>query len=401
MPDYSYKAINAQGGVIEDVMEANNVATVTEKLDKLGYIPVNIKEQKSKSVDLFAKNEKVKHDEVVMFTKQLNTLLKAGVPFLTALEALTEQASSNKMREIIQDLYVSVESGKSFSEALANHSKIFNKLYISSVKAGEISGQMEEVLDRMTTVMEYDKETRDKIRSALRYPMIVVSALIIAFVVLILLVVPKFTSMFEKMGADLPLPTKILIGMNDFIQSYGLIVLPAIIISIIVFMKWKATEKGGRIWDSQVLKLPVIGDLILKNSMSRFSRMFETLNRSGLPILQTFEIVSETVGNAAIGDEVMTISKGVERGEGIARPLKRSGLFPPMVVRMVAIGEQSGSLDEMLANISNHYDVEVDYSIKKMSSMIEPLLTLTIGIFILFLALSIFLPMWNMMNLLN
>lgn len=401
MPEYSYKAVNNQGKVIEDTLEAPNVKVVSEKLDKLGYIPIKIKEQKSKNFEFFSSKEKVKHEEVVMFTKQLNTLLRAGVSFLTSLEALTEQASSETMRKVIQDLYVSVESGKSFSEALVGHSNIFNKLFISSVRAGEISGQMEDVLDRMTTVMEYDKETKDKIKSALRYPIIVVCALAIAFIVLILLVVPKFTAMFAKMGADLPIPTRILIGMNDLIQGYGLIILPIIIVLVVVFFKWKSSEKGSKIWDARLLKFPVIGDLILKNCMSRFSRMFETLNRSGLPILQTFEIVAETVGNSAIGDEILNISKGVERGEGIARPLKRSGLFPPMVVRMIAIGEQSGSLDEMLANVSKHYDVEVDFAVKKMSSMIEPLLTLTIGIFILFLALSIFLPMWNMMDMVN
>jgi MSHA biogenesis protein MshG len=401
MPDYSYKAVNTDGGIIEDVIDAPSVALVADKLDKLGFTPINIKEHKSKDIQLFSKKEKVSHDEIVIFTKQLFTLMKAGVPFLTSLEALAEQASSEKMRGVIKDLYVSVESGKSFSEALTKHNSIFNKLYISTVRAGEISGQMEEVLQRMVKVMEYDKETKDKIRSAMRYPIIVVCALVLAFVTLILLVVPKFATMFEKMGAELPLPTKILIGINDVFQGYGIFIFGFLAAAVLGFMKWKSTEKGRQTWDTWIIKIPVFGDLVLKNSMSRFARMFETLNRSGLPILQTLEIVSETVGNVFVGGQVLTISKGVERGEGIARPLRRSGLFPPMVVRMVAIGEQSGSLDEMLANISSHYDVEVDYSIKKMSSMIEPLLTLTIGIFIMFLALSIFLPMWNMMSLIN
>jgi len=175
------------------------------------------------------------------------------------------------------------------------------------------------------------------------------------------------------------------------------------VVGSVVFgvLKWKKTEKGRLVWDENILKIPLVGDLLLKNAMSRFAKMFETLNRSGLPILQTLEIVSETVGNVYIGNEIKKISAGVERGEGLARPLRRSQLFPPMVVRMVAIGEQSGSLDEMLANISSHYDVEVDYSLKKLTSMIEPILTVTIGIFILFLAMSIFLPMWNMMNLIH
>lgn len=401
MPDFSYKAVNPDGAVVEDVMDAPNVGAVAQKLDQWGYIPLSIKERKRNELTLFSKNEKVSFDEIVLFTKQLYTLLKAGVPFLTSLEALAEQSSNPKMREVIRDLYVSVESGKSFSESLAKHEKIFNKLYVSSIRAGELSGQLEDVLARMTYVMEHEKETRDKIRSAMRYPMIVVSALVVAFAVLIMMVVPKFAAMFQQLGAQLPLPTRILIATNNILQQYWYYVggiLGGVITGI---MKWKKTEKGRAVWDEKILKMPLVGDLLLKNAMSRFAKMFETLNRSGLPILQTLEIVSDTVGNVYIGNEIKKISEGVERGEGLARPLRRSELFPPMVVRMVAIGEQSGSLDEMLANISAHYDVEVDYSLKKLTSMIEPILTITIGIFILFLAMSIFLPMWNMMNLIH
>ena len=401
MPDFVYKAITSDGAVIEDVMDAPNLGAVAQKLDQWGYVPLSIKEQKKNELTLFSKKDKVSFDEVVLFTKQLYTLLKAGVPFLTSLEALSEQASSPKMKEVIRDLYVSVESGKSFSEALSQHDKVFNKLYISSIKAGELSGQLEDVLARMTFVMEHEKETRDKIRAAMRYPMIVVSALIIAFAVLIVMVVPKFAAMFQQLGASLPLPTRILIALNNLLQHYGLYLAGVAGLIGVAFAKWKKTEKGQRIWDEQVLKMPLVGDLLLKNAMSRFAKMFETLNRSGLPILQTLDIVSETVGNVYIGNEIKKISAGVERGEGLSKPLRRSKLFPPMVIRMIAIGEQSGSLDEMLANISAHYDVEVDYALKKMTAMIEPILTITIGIFILFLAMSIFLPMWNMMNLIH
>ena len=401
MPDFAYKAINDSGSLIEDVIDAPNVGVVANKLDDLGYIPLQIKEKKSTEIKLFSTKPKIKHDEIVLFTKQLVTLLKAGVPFLTSLEALSEQASSDTMREVIRDLYVSVESGKSFSESLSKHKEIFNKLYVSTIRAGEMSGQMDDVLDRMVFVLEHEKETREKIKSAMRYPIIVVSALVCAFVVLILLVVPKFAAMFEKLGADLPLPTKILIGMNNLFQNHGLLILIILVVGGFIFFKWKKTEKGQNKWDQIILKMPLFGDLVLKNCMSRFAKMFETLNRSGLPILKTLEIVSKTVGNYFIGNEIKIISSGVERGEGIAVPLKRSEMFPPMVVRMIAIGEQSGSLDNMLNNVSMHYDSEVDFAIKKLAGMIEPILTISIGIFIMFMALAIFMPMWNIMGLIQ
>ncbi len=398
MPEFAYKAISDSGNIIEEVIEASNIGVVSEKLSSLGYIPLQIKEHRSNEIKLFNKKEKVKHDEIVLFTKQLVTLLKAGVPFLTSLEALSEQASSDALKDIIHELYASVESGKSFSESLLKHKSVFNNLYVSSIRAGELSGSLDDVLDRLVFVLEHEKETRDKIRSAMRYPIIVICALVVAFVVLIMVVVPKFTSMFEKLGADLPIPTKIMIMMNNLFQNYGLHLLGGLIVIGIIFFKWKTTSKGKEQWDEILLKMPLFGDLILKNAMSRFAKMFETLNRSGLPILKTLEIVAETVGNLSISREIGKISTGVERGEGIAYPMKRSYLFPPMVVRMISIGEQSGSLDNMLNNVSMHYDSEVDFAIKKLTGSIEPILTITIGVFIMFLALSIFMPMWNMMG---
>lgn len=401
MPDFDYKAIGDDGNIIEDVIEASHVGAVADKIDQLGYIPLSIKEHKSSEIKFFNQKPKVKHDEIVLFTKQLVTLIKAGVPFLTSLEALTDQASSETMKEIIRDLYISVESGKSFSEALADHGDVFPGLYVSSVRAGEISGQMDDVLDRMTVVLEHEKETREKISSAMRYPIIVVIALAVAFVIIIVMVVPKFAAMFQQLGAQLPLPTRMLIVTSNIFQHYWYAIIAVLGGSFVLFTKWKKSEEGRKQWDEWKLNLPLVGNLMMKNAMSRFAKMFETLNRSGLPILKTLDIVSDTVGNEYLGSVIKQVSAGVEGGEGITRPLKRTKLFPPMVVRMIAIGEQSGSLDEMLNKISEHYDLEVDYAIKKLTSMIEPILTIGIGIFLAIIALSIFLPMWNIMGLIK
>ncbi len=402
MPHFRFRAINDNGQFIEDVMEASNTGAVAEKLDSWGYVPLKIKESKESSTKLFGgSKEKVKVDDVVLFTRQLHTLLKAGVPLLSSLEALMDQGTNVAFRNVVQDIYLTIEGGRSFSEALSLHPTVFPKLYVSSIKAGELSGQLDEVLGRMAEVLEHEKNTRDKLKSAMRYPIIVVIALVIAFVVLIVLVVPRFASMFTQLGAQLPLPTRMLIATSKFLQHDLHFISLGVFLAYVGFKRFIKTPKGRLWWDEQILKIPVFGDLMMKNALSRFSKMFETLNRSGLPILQTLEIVAETVGNEKIGQEVRKISDGVQRGEGIARPMRRSKIFPTLVVRMVAIGEQSGSMEEMLSTISNHYDLEVDYAIKNMTSMIEPMLTVVLGAFILFLALSIFLPMWNVMSLIH
>ncbi len=401
MPHFQFRAINDNGQYIEDVIEASSTASVAEKLDSWGYVPLKIKETKEDSSRLFGSKEKVKVDDVVLFTRQLHTLLKAGVPLLASLEALMDQGTNVTFRDIVQDIYLTIEGGNSFSEALSKHPAVFPKLYVSSIKAGELSGQLDDVLGRMAEVLEHEKNTRDKLKSAMRYPIIVVIALVIAFVVLIVLVVPRFAAMFTQLGAQLPLPTRMLIATSKFLQHDLHFISLGLFLFYYGFKRYIKTSKGRLWWDTQILKLPIFGDLLMKNALSRFSKMFETLNRSGLPILQTLDIVAETVGNEKIGEEVRKISEGVQRGEGIARPMKRSKIFPTLVVRMVAIGEQSGSMEEMLSTISNHYDLEVDYAIKNMTSMIEPMLTVVLGAFILFLALSIFLPMWNVMSLIH
>ena len=396
MPVFQYKAMSASGGVVQDELEAPNPAAVAEKLESLGYIPLNISRKKGGSSKLFEKKPRVKDHDIIVFPRQLVTLLKAGVPLLSALEALSEQTDNPVMREVIGKIYIDIESGISLSEALAKHPTVFEDMYVNSIRAGEMGGALDDVLLRLADLIEYDRETRSRIKSAMRYPIIVVVSLIVAVIALMMLVVPKFIDMFTQMNIELPLPTRILITIYEAMNNYWDVGIALIALMIIAFKLWVKTANGRLIWDSVKLKLPIFGPLLMKSYMSRFTRMFETLNRSGLPILQTLEIVSRTVGNAAIGREIEKATIGIRRGDGIAMPLKQSKLFPPMVVRMIAIGEQSGSLDEMLHNISEHYEMEVEYAVKGLTSMIEPILTVGLGVIVLFLALAIFLPMWDM-----
>lgn len=400
MPDFEYKAIDDSGMEVIQVIEASSADEVAEKLDKMGYLPINIKEKKAaSSISLFKKKKKIKQAEVIVFTRQLVTLLKAGVPLLSCLEAMVKQTDNEDLQTVIQDIYVDIESGHSFSDALSKHPDIFSELYVNSIKAAEMGGALDEVLERVAYLLEHDMETQSRIKSAMRYPIIVIISLGMAFIGLMLLVVPNFISLFDSMKIELPLPTRLLIGFHHILTEYWYVLVLVIAVVYFGFTRYIKTEKGAYQWDKFKINIPLLGPLNLKSSMSRFTRMFETLNSSGLPILQTLDIASKTVGNLVISKEIEKAAYGILQGEGIAEPLGRGNIFPPMVVRMIAIGEQSGSLDTMLLNVSNHYDTEVDYAVKNLTSMIEPILTIGVGVIVLFLATAIFLPMWDLTKL--
>jgi type II secretory pathway component PulF len=402
MPSYEYKAITPQGRVIIEALDAPNEQSVSREILKKGYRPVAIKKSKAAKPasgksdgDLFKK--KIKTEEIVLFTRELVTLLRAGVPMLTALEALGSQ-SGKALGDIVNQIYVSVMSGKSFSQALGQHPKVFSKLYVNSVYAGEMSGSLDEVLERMVAVLKNDEDMKKKVKSAMRYPIFVIAAMIGAFIIIMTAVVPKFAQIFSGLGAELPIFTKILLALSQVCEKYVLHFLVAGVVGFIGFKFLLKNPKGRLWWDGFILKIPLIGQLTLKTAMARFTKMFETLNKSGLPILQTLNTVSGAVGNIAIEKTIKQVANGVEQGQGIAGAMKKSNLFPPMVIRMISIGEQSGSLDEMLGSVASHYDVEVEYAIKGLTSMIEPILTLALGGAVVVMAFGIFLPMWGLVG---
>ena len=333
-----------------------------------------------------------------MFTKQLVTLLKAGVPIISCFEAIAAQTDSPLLKETIEGIKDDLEAGSNFSSALSKYPDSFDDLYVNSVKAGEEGGVLDQVLLRIGGLMDYEEKIKAKIKGAIRYPIFVVIAILIGFSLMMILVVPKFVGIFEKAKLQLPLPTRILLGMSYILQHYWYLIFGIGIAAVIGLIFYVRTPKGRMLWDRMRLKLPIFGNLFLKTSMSRFAHMFETLNKSGLPILQTMDIVSKTIGNVYIGVELEKVGQSIEKGKGISKPLQESKLFPPLVVRMIAVGEQSGSLDEMLKNVSEHYDSEINYLVDNLVGLIEPVLTITVGAMILLLALGILLPMWDMMQ---
>ena len=400
MPSFEYKAVTPSGQIVTEVLEAPNEQSAAREIYRKGYRPVALKKKKetkeaenSGGGGFFAK--KIKTEEIVLFTRELVTLLRAGVPMLTALEALASQ-STKQLGEVLNKIYVDVMAGKSFSQALDKHPKVFSKLFVNSVRAGEMSGSLDEVLERMAEVLKHDEEARKKVKSAMRYPILVVLAMIGAFAIIMTMVVPKFAMIFTGLNVALPLPTRILLGTSEIVKKYILHILGISAVGFIGFKLYVKTPKGRLWWDGLKMKMPLIGPLVTKSAMARFTKMFETLNRSGLPILQTLTTVSSAVGNSVIENTIKQVAAGVEQGQGIAGAMKKYELFPPMVTRMIAIGEQSGSLDDMLGSVAAHYDVEVEYAVKGLTSMIEPALTIVLGGAVMVMAFGIFLPMWNL-----
>lgn len=398
MPLFEYKAIDENGKRITGTMEASYSQAVTEFLSKQNYMPLKISEKKQNNINFKLFKKKVKKEDIIMFTKQLVTLLKAGVPIISCLEAITAQTDNPLLKETIEGIKDDLEAGNNFSSALSKFPDSFDGLYVNSVKAGEAGGVLDQVLLRIGGLMDYEEKIKAKIKGAIRYPIFVVIAILIGFSLMMILVVPKFVNIFAKANLQLPLPTRILLGLSNILQHYWYLIFGIGLAAGIGIVFYVRTPKGRLLWDRIRLKLPVFGNLFLKTAMSRFAHMFETLNKSGLPILQTMDIVSKTIGNVHIGNELEKVGQGIEKGKGISIPLQESKLFPPLVVRMIAVGEQSGSLDEMLKNVSEHYDSEVNYLVDNLVGLIEPILTVTVGAMILLLALGILLPMWDMMQ---
>jgi type II secretory pathway component PulF len=405
MAIFNYKARDEKGSLITGTMDADSQRAVSSHLDSMGLFPVAVSEKKGMGLvsieDFLTKLDRIRLDDIIFFTRQLRTVIKAGVPLISGLKALEEQTNSRKLKRAIKRVWQDLDRGKSFSEALSTHAAIFSDLYVSMVKAGEIGGVLDEVLERLAQLLEFQMKTKEMFKSALRYPTMVVGAIVIAFFVLVTFVIPKFSLMFKGSTMKLPLPTRVLLWMNEVVQAYGIFILGGIVGACIAVFVYTRTEQGQFVRDQLKLKIPFVGTILLKICMSRFAYVQENLIRAGVPIVTALDIVARTVGNLVITKKVLEISQKIEKGKGITKPMKESGIFPPLVLHLIATGEDTGSLEEMLREVSIHYDTEVSYSLARLSSWIEPILIGVLGGMILFLALALFLPWWGMMDALK
>lgn len=404
MPTYSYKVRNQTGDIVNGVIDAPNTDSVAEQLFSKGYTPIRIEAEEEikspieKGWQIF---DRVKDEDLIVFSRQLATLVTSGISFIRSLDTLSEQTRSRKLRKIIEEIRREVERGSSFSDALAKFPKVFSTLYISMVKVGEEAGVLDDILNRLASLLEHDATTRARVKAATRYPVIVVISMIIAFLVLTTFVVPKFASLYQSSKVELPLPTQVLIFLNKAIRTYWPLILAAVAGVIFTFRGYVKTPSGRWNLDKFKLRVPIIGSVVEKTVMSRFARIFSTLYRSGIPMLHALDIVAGTLGNIIIARAVGVIKESVREGKGLAVPMASTMVFPPMVTQMVAVGEETGALDDMLTKVSDYYDLEVEYAIKNLSTTLEPVLLVFLAGGILFLALGIFLPIWDMMKVMK
>lgn len=399
MPIFHYKAINEFGLPSKGTLESSGPDAVAAHLTKLGFTPISIEKGSSLffSQFTFIDFERITHQDLIIFTRQLATLINAGIPFLSCMESLVEQTENKNLKKVIMQIKKDVEGGQFFSDALKKHPKVFSPIFINMIRAGEVAGVLDEILDRLAQLLEHEEETKARINVATRYPKIVLLALVAAFGVLMTFVIPKFAVLYSKVDVALPLPTRLMIALSDGFQNYWFILLGTCLAAWFFIRRYLATETGRFKWDSLKLKLPVFGPIFLKVALSRFTRVFGTLTRSGLPILQTLETVSTTVGNSLISQVIHTLEESARQGKGLVQPMRASGIFPPLVTNMVAVGEETGRMEEMMFKVSDYYDKELEYSVKNLSASLEPILLVVIGGAVLFMALAIFLPWWNMM----
>jgi type II secretory pathway component PulF len=398
MPNFKYKAINQEGKTVESVILAASQLVVVKQLQDLNMTPVSITLEKEKKSIKTTNKIKVDIKAILLFTKQLQTLLKAGIPIITCLSVIKEQAESENFEKMIEAISQDIEAGSKLSDALSQFPKAFPIIYINSIRVGEISGTLEDTLLQLSGFLEEDEKIKKEVKKALRYPTMVFIGMIGAFVVFTTFVIPNFIPIFEMSGSELPLPTKILLGLYYLFTDYGIPLLIGIAAAIAGFMTWAKTPNGQYKVDLLRLNIPVMGQLTRKLNISRFAKLFHTMNKTGIPITRTFEIIRDTLDNLVYQDEVKKIQANIIRGNDIASSLKQSPYFSKLLIIMISIGEKSGSLDEMLGNVSEYYYQEVTETVENLTSMIEPIVTLVLGAMMLFLSLAIFLPMWNMIG---
>lgn len=403
MPFFSYKARNASGELLTGVMEGADSGAVADQLFSTGATPVEIlvtKKAATTGADLGwwqkLTEKKVSSMDVQLFSRQLYTLLKAGVPIMRGLAGLQESAISPAFGRIIKDVRESLDAGRELSAAMARHPTVFTPFYLSMVRVGEMTGRLDEVFLRLFDHLEFDRDMRARVKSATRYPTFVIAAMIIAMVIVNMFVIPQFVKVFASFNAELPLMTRILIGTSAFMVAYWPLLLVLTIAAIAGFKAWLRTVPGRYTWDRYKLRFPIAGKIILKGTMARFARSFALSSTSGVPIVQALTVVSQTVDNAYLCARVEQMRDGVERGDSILRTSVAAGVFTPVVLQMIAVGEESGSLDELMDEIAQMYEREVDYELKTLSAQIEPILIAFLGAMVLVLALGIFLPVWDL-----
>ena len=405
MAVFAYKGRNAKGDLVEGSLEGDDSGAVADQLHHIGFTPIDIKPVQGVSagnskhanwLKRLLTEKPVTPMDLMLFSRQMYTLLKAGVPILRALAGLQESTQNPAFSALLQDLRESLDSGRELSTALRRHPKVFSSFYISMVQVGEMTGMLDETFIRLYAYLDFERDMKERINTAMRYPMFVVIAMAIAIVIINLFVIPTFAKVYAGFHAELPAITNGLLGFSAFMVSYWLLMLAILAGAVTGFRYYINTPTGRYAWDKYKLKLPIVGPIILKATLSRFSRSLALTFKSGMPILQGMNVVGLVVDNEFMRLRIEKMREGIERGESILRTAVTAGVFNPVVLQMIAVGEETGDLDGLMAEVADMYEQEVKYEVSTLSSKIEPILIVSLGALVLVLALGVFLPMWDL-----
>ena len=403
MPGFRYTGRDAQGVRVSGACEGASAEAVAGELLLRRITPLTIEPDEARSGgDILAMlqgglaRKRVDLDELIIFSRQMYSLNKAGVPIIRAIGGLAESSRNRHFRQVLQEVRSDLENGQAMAVALNAHPKVFSSLFVSMVSVGENTGQLDEAFRQLAAYLELERETRKRIKQATRYPLFVLIAMGIALTVVNLLVIPAFARAFAQFHAQLPWPTRLLIGTSSFMRDWWWLLLLGLAGGLYAFFRWIGSDAGALKWDSLKLRLPIVGGIFERIALARFSRTFAMMYRAGVPLLQTLSINSASVGNRHIGAAILAMRDSVERGEALTRSASNSGLFTPLVLQMMAVGEETGALDDLFVEVADFYEQEVDYDLKQLADAIEPILIVGMGLMVLVLALGVFLPMWEL-----
>ena len=397
---YKYKGRTNRGESVEGNIEAPTADAVATQLFNSGITPIDINETVIKADPLEGLKKrfanKVKIEDLILFSRQMYTLMKAGVPIVRSITSLSESTRNVAFSDALDDIVENLESGRELSAAMGRHPKVFNNLFVSIINVGEHTGGLDDAFLQIAEYLELEKETRDRIKTAMRYPVLVISAIVIAIVIINIVVIPQFARVYAGFNAELPWATQFLINMSNFMVTYWYWLLAGFVFSVISTIMYVRTENGRFRWHKMKLKIPVVGGVITRSLLARFARSFAMATRAGVPLIQTMTVVSRAVDNDFVAERILSMRNGVERGDTLTRTAAATNMFTPLVLQMMSVGEETGQVDELLEQVGEYYEREVDYDLKTLSSAIEPILLVAIGIMVLVLALGVFLPMWDL-----
>ena len=403
MPNFAYKGRTADGQPVSDVIEANSMDQALDELKRLQIMPLSVQPTRKK---IKGSQEtpswkrffwpRISHDDLTLFCRQMYALSRSGIPLIRAINGLAEASQSERLKEVLRDVSKTLTSGNDLATSLSRHPKVFNQLFIAMISMGETTGQLDTAFKQLIDHLELEKNTQRQIKQATRYPTFVVLGVMAAMVVINFMVIPNFAGVFARMGTDLPIFTVILLNTSNFMVDYGMYLLAGLVGAFVLWKRYTATPKGRYFRDRWILKVPLVGSVFNRIAMARFTRPFAMMMDSGVPLLQALSITSRTVGNDYIGQRIETMQGGIERGESIMVTARASGMFNPLVLQMIGVGEETGNLSDLLRDVADFYDQEIEYELKNLSSAIEPLLIVLMGGIVVVLALGVFLPMWDL-----